>query len=641
MSEKTDSVALYHDIVGWFNELNRLALMRKVVEYSQEKVGAQACSAFLLDLRSYKESGSRHFVLQATTASHLENGLTPDGRLEYEPGEGLTGWVVKHGKPLNIKNVRDREELQRIAPDLVWAKKISEIETAEGRPFLAVPIISRGGAQVERGSVIGEIRASNKLGAEECFSEADQQTLETIASTVSAAIEGCWNYGWWERRARYAELLYRLIDDLRKQETPSQLLELVAERVQGADGFHADICEVWMPDESHGQRLVLRASAGLGRGPSGPNTLDTRGTQMSIGKVASTGQSMRESALVGQALSGDEHFDRLNGLLKPHRKLRAFLAVPIPLYGRVHGVIALANKVPREKGRRPWFTEEDEDNLSRIASQLGAMLESRRFSTMLTQQAVSALRYQRSVYFQALVRGVPDEVGTWLTVARMATQNLRDLLKSVSLNRDSDMELHDSLSALEKSLESARTSLVKLSQYPERMEFVPVPLNWNKDVVQEAVMHIKAQSLERGIQLVQNYARTLPYVFTERNVMVVVLVTLFRLVMAALNTDEIPIEVKTYLSPKSKSVITEIVCANGSTADRIAELSSEPTRSTAERSSLYLELELAREAVQRIGGSVSIPGVGSGDARLVVSIPLEARPWPTPDGSGRLRGSSL
>ena len=106
------------ELLEIYGELNRDRLIELVVCYARDRLGAGGSSIFLRD------NITGRYVLRGTTGL-LESAKMPTERVEYEPGEGLTGWIAKHGRPLRITNVKDNEELRRIAKDLAWSKKYS------------------------------------------------------------------------------------------------------------------------------------------------------------------------------------------------------------------------------------------------------------------------------------------------------------------------------------------------------------------------------------------------------------------------------------------------------------------------------------------------------------------------------------
>lgn len=78
-------------------------------------------------------------ALQATTSSILAHFVK---NAYYRPGEGLTGWVLKQGKPLHISNLQNASEVQSPKPAPQWRGKYSDMLPQPPRSFLAAPILA-------------------------------------------------------------------------------------------------------------------------------------------------------------------------------------------------------------------------------------------------------------------------------------------------------------------------------------------------------------------------------------------------------------------------------------------------------------------------------------------------------------------
>lgn len=154
------------------SDLDLKTVLYKTVYKVPEICQGLNCSIFLWD------NDQEAFVLVAS------KGLAPDliGTASYKLGEGLTGWVGLHGKPL-LLNERTPEILKSYGSDLQWAGKYNE-ESENGddlakRPFLAVPIFYQG-------HVRGIIRICDKTNR--YFTEYDKQILQVISSFLACAI---------------------------------------------------------------------------------------------------------------------------------------------------------------------------------------------------------------------------------------------------------------------------------------------------------------------------------------------------------------------------------------------------------------------------------------------------------------------
>lgn len=151
-------------------ELDLPSVLQEAVKLVPELCKTRHCSVFL-----WNETTAQ-FVLAAS------QGLSPKliGEASYNSGEGLTGWVGKHGRPL-ILDSRSPSDLSKIAPDLEWKSKFDEAGFAEEQalqPFAAVPIFKAG-------RIYGVLRVS---GRSEVFTEADELMMTLVATKISTAI---------------------------------------------------------------------------------------------------------------------------------------------------------------------------------------------------------------------------------------------------------------------------------------------------------------------------------------------------------------------------------------------------------------------------------------------------------------------
>jgi putative methionine-R-sulfoxide reductase with GAF domain len=205
------------ELLEIYGELERDRLIALVVRYARDRLGAGGSSVFLRD------DITGRYVLRGTTGLQ-EGAKMPAERVEYEPGEGLTGWIAEHGRPLRIANVKDSEELRHIAEDLVWSKKYSEISAKPGQAYLGVPILSRDGA-----TVLGVLRVSGKAEGEH-FDEQDEALLSHVAAMVCIAIENSQRYEREKRRARYFWLLLDIGTELDPRRPIGEMLQAVVNR---------------------------------------------------------------------------------------------------------------------------------------------------------------------------------------------------------------------------------------------------------------------------------------------------------------------------------------------------------------------------------------------------------------------------
>jgi GAF domain-containing protein len=570
------------ELLEIYGELNRDRLMDLVVCYARDRLGADGSSIFLRD------SITGRYVLRGTTGL-LESEKMPAERVEYEPGEGLTGWIAKHGRALCIANVKDREALQHIAKDLIWSKKYTEISTEPDRAYLGVPILSRGGA-----TVLGVLRVSGG----EHFGEQDEALLGHVAAMVSIAIENSQRYEREKRRARYFWLLLDIGTELDPRRPISEMLQAVVDRVR--EGFRTEGCQIYLRTEEDVHRVVLRAASGL------PEALTGELTYMAgeglTGHIIQSGTTIQ----IREAASFEEWNDPHITGVAPHLPsgvYRSFLGVPLQLGDEILGTLELINKVPSAPGHRDWFTDDDEGYLRLLSTAIGGVLEGARYLKALNDVGITAMRMQQVASFGTLAQRILHETSNPLAVARLAATNLHnDLQVSGPPTTDPGAQLDKRLDVIEASLNEVSTKLLDLLNYSQHVGFVRTTVQWN-DVLREVLIWLAAERQRRRVEVHISYG-DLPPLFVEPNELFGALVTVLRLAMEALESKGGLIEIQT--STDGQSVRTEIHAPEAPLCERIS-CALEPEAGAPEAlSHLHFEWALAKETVEgQYGGHLT------------------------------------
>jgi len=158
MTEILTTQALIEGLLKIGSEPDITALFDLLVEEAPRLVGAEECSIFWKDgewrdpYRRVKEPKITDAYYRRDTYEEKKHLIGVD---YYKPGEGLTGWVIKHGKSLNIPDITNGTQLKMFADDLSWSDKGKGFQKSSDRDrqkaFLAVPIIIDG-------QVVGVIR---------------------------------------------------------------------------------------------------------------------------------------------------------------------------------------------------------------------------------------------------------------------------------------------------------------------------------------------------------------------------------------------------------------------------------------------------------------------------------------------------
>ncbi|MFN2271243.1 MAG: GAF domain-containing protein [Anaerolineae bacterium] len=586
-----------------YGELNRDRLVSLVVGYARDRLGADGSSIFLRD------SITGRYVLRGTTGLQESTGL-PDERIEYEPGEGLTGWIAKHGRPLCIANVQDYKALRRIAKDLIWSKKYTEISPEPDKAYLGVPILSRDGE-----TVLGVLRVSGQ----ECFEANAEALLKQVAALVSIAIENSQRYEREKRRARYFELLLDISSELDPRRSIDEMLQAVADRVR--KGFRTEACLLYLRTDEDIHRVALRAASGLPKELNG-KLVYTAGEGLT-GHVIEDGEAIqiREPAALGGWR--DPYVAQVAPHL-PSGLYRSFVSVPLQLGEEILGTLELINKIPSSPGHRDWFTDADEDYLRLLSTAIGGVLEGARYLETLNDVGITAMRMQQVASLGTLAQRILHETANPLAAARLATANLRAALRNRAEPPPPHEDAIERLDKIEGSLNLVSDKLFNLLTFSQRIGFVRTASDWN-DVVRGVLIWLVAERQWRSVEVHTTYAEGLPLVSIEPNETFGVVATMLRLAIEAFEKPGGLIEVSTSLSADGQSVHTKIHAPKPPLRETIISV-LEPTANTPEElSPIRFEWALAQETVEtRYDGNLTWQD-RNGDLYFVLEIPVKEK----------------
>lgn len=148
-----------------------------------------------------KESG--FLIIKA--AQGLEEEIIENTRVNI--GEGISGWVVKYGKPLLIDDIEKNSRFRRINSERYNTKSLVSVPLkAKGRytakARLSVPLVVKGGA-------IGVLNVNNKASGE-VFNETDLQVITILAEQIAFAIE---NVSLYEKEKKEVEHLEKAVKE--------------------------------------------------------------------------------------------------------------------------------------------------------------------------------------------------------------------------------------------------------------------------------------------------------------------------------------------------------------------------------------------------------------------------------------------
>ncbi|HEX2588050.1 MAG TPA: GAF domain-containing protein [Gaiellales bacterium] len=247
-----ESRYLYRIINTVSSTLDLDRVLRAIVDLVSEAIDCHACWIYFVD----PDDGG--LVLRAVSDPYA--ALV--GRLRFEPGEGLAGWVAEHNRPVFIPEN---------APDDPRAKVVPEAEEEKYGSLCAAPL------RTKAGSVIGVIALHAEAPRE--FTRADSDFLVHAATLVAGAVENARLYEDTRRRLSQVEGLSDLARALSAASTLESLLPAVARRAQRL--LEASSCDVLIAD-AEGRTLSPGAAWPQGSEPPHPVNVHELGLELAL-----------------------------------------------------------------------------------------------------------------------------------------------------------------------------------------------------------------------------------------------------------------------------------------------------------------------------------------------------------------------
>jgi GAF domain-containing protein len=290
-----ESRYLYQIINTVASTLDLDRVLRAIVDLVSEAIDCHACWIYFVD----PDDGG--LVLRAVSDPY--SALA--GRLRFEPGEGLAGWVAAHNQPVFIPENATADPRAKVVP---------EAEEEKYQSLCAAPL------QAKSGDVIGVIALHAKAPRE--FTHEDSDFLVHAATLVAGAVENARLYQDTRRRLSLVEGLSDLARALSAASTLDALLPAVVRRAQRLLG--AVSCDVLVAD-ADGRTVTPAAAWPEHDGARRP--LDVKELGIELAKTA-RGAGAETSHRLAMALWGDGESDTA-------------MAVPMVAADELVGVLAL------------------------------------------------------------------------------------------------------------------------------------------------------------------------------------------------------------------------------------------------------------------------------------------------------------
>lgn len=333
-------------------------------------------------------AGSGSLVLLNPTTQLLEIhaawGLPPGAeQLQLKPGEGLTGWVARTGRPARVADVRADPRYIMLRPEV--------------RSELAVPL-----------EVRGEVRGVLNVDSDQpaAFTEEDEALLTELARQAAAVILNTWQYEQLRLKARWLETLLTVGQTVNSPVTLDEALQAITR--EAGRLMDARLVSLLLLDET-GAWLDLRACCGAGPAYRSKPRLSVADSL--LGSVVRRHKPLQVENVQTSPRYQHPEIARQEGLI-------SLLSVPLLYHDRALGVLNVYTGAPHS------FSNEEIRVLTAFADFSALAIEKARLYERLVQTEEQLRRQQQLSTLGLLAAEVAHEIRNPLTVLQMLFHSL-------------------------------------------------------------------------------------------------------------------------------------------------------------------------------------------------------------------------
>ena len=398
---------------------------------------------------------------------------------ELRVGQGVTGWVAFHGKPLNLGNVKLDPRYVEIDANIV-----SE---------LAVPM------QTDDDSIIGVMNIDSSR--ENAFSEQDEKVLTLMAAEATRVLSRLWLIQQLRQTAGQLEALIDIAHSIVSKRQLDEILRTISTRSR--ELISCSLCAIFLRDPEEGS-LSLRAASG----PSGNMNIEEtiRLQDSSIGTACRRGKTIEITDL---ARIEEHHFQNLI----QEAPLASMLSCPIKFEEEAVGVLNVYTDKPHR------FSDSEKRLFETLASMGATAIRNARLYERIFQSEELLRRSERLTTLGLLSAEIAHEIRNPLTVIQLLFESLSlDFPEDDLRNKDvrvirekleqlesivsrvlsfgkSQHEMHsrydlhklldDTLHLVRLKLKQSKVDVEYSQNYPD-----PIMVNVNKGQVQQAILNL-------------------------------------------------------------------------------------------------------------------------------------------------------
>ncbi|KPL00992.1 MAG: hypothetical protein AMJ91_02270 [candidate division Zixibacteria bacterium SM23_73_3] len=301
-------------------------LLDVILNLSARTMEAQASSLLIIDKKREK--------LKLHLSPSEEAGMKR--KLELKVGEGITGWVAEHKKPV-ISNQFKQDP--RYSPEL--EKQIGfSIDS-----LICVPLLRRE-------KLIGVVTAFNKLNGKE-FDQEDLNIFSSLADQIAIALDNSFLFSKAQKKTLETETLLEVEKSLSSSLNLNELLDLILDSLLKVVKY--DAVAIFLIDQKKQEIDHIKAR---GFDPALEPDL-----QLKIGQGLAGWAAKTEKSLIVPEVKHDPRY------IEARVETQSAMAVPIVSQKRMIGVFSLENDEPNA------YSQDDLELLEAFASLAAISLE--------------------------------------------------------------------------------------------------------------------------------------------------------------------------------------------------------------------------------------------------------------------------
>jgi signal transduction histidine kinase len=401
--------------------------------------------------------------LEISASQNLPSAAT---RLKLRVGEGVTGWVARHGKPLRVGDVTQD-------PRYVAARR-------DVRSELAVPL-----------EVNGETRGVLNVDSDraDAFNADDQNLLEQLAVQASKVIQNTWLYEQLRLKVHLFESLASVSRTINSTLNLDEALRVITR--EACVLMRARMCSIMMLDESR-EWLDLRASCGAGAAYIKKPRLSVE--ESLLGVVTRRKKPVQIENVQASSRYQNVEVARREGLV-------SLLSVPLLFAGQPIGTLNVYT------GRAYNFSNEEIRILSALAELSAIAIEKARLYERIVDVEEQLRQNEKLSALGLLAAEVAHEIRNPLTVMKLLYHSL-DLKFPASDPRAKDARI------IEAKIEHLNKIVEQILDFARTTEPELAPVNLN-ELVDELGLLVRHKLANQNIRLIRDLPADLPMVMGD------------------------------------------------------------------------------------------------------------------------------